>query len=319
MSLIAAIRVDICCRRAATEALAPMRELLDRHSVPATWCVATGPDRSGLALSNALLEPGFSRRMLRVNPLRTYGLRSLVAGTLLPAETIFSADVAKALIEMGAAGHEVALHGHDHRAWQNRIGRWPNERIAADLEASRAAIDSAGIEARGSAAPAWRATELSVEALSGLGLLWASDLRAREPLRLVNSGGKQQGPPQIPVNLPTCDELIAWPDVGSADRASTLAGMVRTLVSLPPPIPPLIYCAHPEVDALIDSRPLQRFVELLRAEGGRFATLGEIAVGLTDRLPLRRLKRARCRGRGGWVATDGSELPWLQHFGGELG
>ena len=95
--------------------------------------------------------------------------------------------------------------------------------------------------------------------------------------------------------------------------------MVRFLISLPHPLPPLVYAAHPEVDALIDPRPLERFVEMVGAEGGSFATLTEIAAGLGEELPIRSLTRARCLGRGGWVAADGSELPWLQHLGGDLG
>ncbi len=314
MSIVAALRIDICCGRAAGAALGPMIELLERHTLRATWCVATGPDRSGRALVNILREPGFLARQLRMKAPRVYGIRTLLAGTLLPATELLTPVLGAALRRLVQRGHEVALHGHDHRSWQNRIESWSQERTEHDLQASRAALRAAGLEPRGSAAPAWRATPASIAAQVPLGLHWAGDLRAGAPLRLVDSSGAALGPPQIPVNLPTCDELLAWPSLAPVGRVPALAAALRPMLSAQRP-PPLVYAAHPEVDALVDPAPLAHFVRAVRAAGGRFATLGEIAAELDEDLPRRALARARCRGRGGWVASDGGALPWLEPLG----
>jgi hypothetical protein len=75
----------------------------------------------------------------------------------------------------------------------------------------------------------------------------------------------------------------------------------------------LVYTAHPEVDALRERSTFVAFIQHLRSLGATFTTLSRIAADLPVDLPRAPLCRARCRGRGGWVATAGNTpLPWLQ-------
>lgn len=307
----AAIRIDICFCQEPTQGLETLLEGLEQKGIRATFCVAAGPDRSGLALLNALFEPGFLRRMLRLNPLRIYGWRTLLAGTLRPAGPVLSTELGSWLGQVHARGHDVALHGWDHRGWQNQISRWPVTRINAELTRAAGAFQRAGLSAQGSAAPAWRTTNRALNVAAQEGLAWASDLRGPHPLQPIDALGRRLGPPQIPVNLPTLDELLAWPDCpDSAARLAVLRAAARDLLRREEP-PPLVYAAHPEVDGRGEAETFFAFVDDLRQMGLCFRTLGDLSGMLPTDLPVAELDRRRCRGRGGWVAAAGPDLPWL--------
>src|SRR5207245_5140692 len=74
-----ALRVDVDTRRGLAEGAPRLLELFRRAGVRASFFVTMGPDRSGLAIRRAL-RPSFLYKMWRTNPLKLYGLR-----TLLPA------------------------------------------------------------------------------------------------------------------------------------------------------------------------------------------------------------------------------------------
>ena len=57
----------------------------------------------------------------RTGAARFYGWRTILSGTLLPARRM--ADLAGVMRAIVAAGHEMAVHGYDHRGWQDRLYR----------------------------------------------------------------------------------------------------------------------------------------------------------------------------------------------------
>src|SRR5439155_127103 len=79
-----ALRVDVDTRRGLAEGIPRLLELFRRAGVRASFFVTLGPDRSGLAIRRAV-QPSFLYKMWRTNPLKPYGLRTLLSGTLLPA------------------------------------------------------------------------------------------------------------------------------------------------------------------------------------------------------------------------------------------
>jgi undecaprenyl phosphate-alpha-L-ara4FN deformylase len=79
-----ALRVDVDTRRGLTEGVPRLLDVFRRLEIAASFFVTMGPERSGTAIRRAW-RPSFVVKMLRTNPFRLYGVRALLAGTLLPA------------------------------------------------------------------------------------------------------------------------------------------------------------------------------------------------------------------------------------------
>src|SRR5439155_25247480 len=133
-----ALRVDVDTRRGLHDGVPRLLALFRRLDVVASFFVTMGPDRSGLAIRRAW-RPAFLMKMLRTNPFRLYGLRTLLSGTVLPAQPV-AAGAPALLREIAAAGHEVAPHGWDHVSWQDRIDRLSPAALRADLTAAARAF-----------------------------------------------------------------------------------------------------------------------------------------------------------------------------------
>lgn len=309
-----AIRVDVCIRHAIEQGLEPLLRLLDRAGVPATICVASGPDRSGLAVFQALRDPSFLRRMLRMGPARTFGWRTLLSGTLLPASEVLAAPAPSLLAAAAAQGHELAFHGFDHRGWQRGVETWAASSVRAAWSRQREIWEAAGLPTpRGFAAPGWRTSGVALAQQARERTAWGSDLRGDRPAWITVGGGERLL--QIPVNLPTLDELWAVDAPRPVPTARHLLERVEDLVRHPVP-PPVVYAAHAELEGRAGAPMLSAFLEGLKARGARFVTLSEIEQG-TEVWGERTWGKARCRGRAGWVsALETSGLDWLEPWSG---
>src|SRR5262250_564377 len=138
---IVGLRVDIDTRRGLDEGVPRLLALFRRLGIRASFFVTMGPDHSGRAIRRAL-RPSFLAKMWRTNPLKLYGLRTLLSGTLVPARLVGGGAPAM-LRQIAAEGHEVAPHGWDHVAWQDRIHRLDTVAVRADLDLAARAFTAA--------------------------------------------------------------------------------------------------------------------------------------------------------------------------------
>ena len=287
-----ALRVDVCVRRGLHEGVPRLLELFRRLDVTASFFVTMGPDRSGLAIRRAW-RPSFLLKMLRTNPFRLYGLRTLLSGTLLPAPPI-GAGAPALLRDMAAAGHEVAPHGWDHVTWQDRIDRLPPAALRADLTAAARAYEAVfGTGPSASAAPGWRTSDAALAAQEDLGLRYASDVRGVVAFRpRVNDGPLYTL--QLPTTMPTMDELLGR--VGDVEGAldASLGDGVN------------VFTLHAEVEG---GPMLERFggwLERVRRRGRRVVRMCDLAESLLAGSVVERpVARGRVAGRSGWVAVPG--------------
>src|SRR5438093_13580498 len=104
-----AVKVDVDTRIGLREGVPRLLELLRRYDVRGRFFVSFGPDHSGRAIRR-IWRQSFLLKMLRTNPLRLYGLKTLLSGTLLPSAPIGTEnpDLLRAII---ADGHELGIHG----------------------------------------------------------------------------------------------------------------------------------------------------------------------------------------------------------------
>src|SRR5512136_1683537 len=121
--MVLGLRIDVCTYEGLRTGVPNLLPLLARFGARASFFTALGPDRSGRAVFQ-MLQPGFLAKMRRTRAVRTYGWRTILSGTLLPAR--HPTDLADVLRAIPAAGHELAMHGHDHRRWQDRL-QWMQE------------------------------------------------------------------------------------------------------------------------------------------------------------------------------------------------
>lgn len=114
-----ALRVDVDTCIGLREGVPRLLDLFRCYGVRVSFFITFGPDRSGRALTR-LRQPGFLGKMWRTNPLRLYGLRTLLSGTFLPSRPIGEGEPAL-LKRIVRENHELSIHGYDHVYWQDRL------------------------------------------------------------------------------------------------------------------------------------------------------------------------------------------------------
>jgi len=290
---IVGLRVDVDTRRGLDEGVPRLLELFRRIGIRASFFVTMGPDHSGRALRRAL-RPSFLAKMWRTNPLKLYGLRTLLSGTLVPARLV-GAGAPAMLRQIADEGHELGPHGWDHVGWQDRIHRLDQVAIRADLDlAARAFLAAVGVVPSASAAPGWRTSPLALAVQDGRGFRYASDTRGDTPFRpSVDDGALETL--QLPTTMPTMDEVLGRvPDVPRA-----LAEAVRPGIN--------VFTLHAEVEggALLDT--FEVFLTHVVAARAQLTRLDEIAARAlaADDVPVARVVRGWIGGRSDWIALQG--------------
>jgi undecaprenyl phosphate-alpha-L-ara4FN deformylase len=288
-----ALRVDVDTRRGLREGVPRLLDLFRRLDVRASFFVTMGPDRSGLAIRRAW-RPSFLLKMLRTNPFRLYGFRTLLSGTLLPAQPV-GAGAPALLRQIAAAGHEVAPHGWDHVTWQDRIDRLSAEALRRDLTAAaRAFEDALGIRPAASAAPGWRTNWRALMVQEEMGLRYATDVRGREVFRPRGEAGLLKTV-QIPTTMPTVDELLGR--VGNIQDSLT-ASLGQGLN---------VFTLHAEVEGGPLLPPFAAWLESVRRTGRPVVRVCEVAESVVNGpVAAGDVGRGYVAGRSGWVAVAGT-------------
>lgn len=200
------LRVDVCTYRGLRDGVPGVLDVLRRAKARATFYVTFGPDASGLALLK-LFNPKFALKMLRTKAASTYGWATAFYGTLLPSPLV-GAGLPETLKRIRDDGHEIGVHGWDHRRWQDKLAKYAPEKLkdefARMIEAYRTAL---GAPPASFAAPAWLLSRDLFDLEQGAGLAFASDTRGTAPF-LPRFDGKDGALPQLPVTLATLDECL---------------------------------------------------------------------------------------------------------------
>jgi peptidoglycan/xylan/chitin deacetylase (PgdA/CDA1 family) len=201
-----ALKIDVNTYRGTRDGVPRLIEILKSRGAGATFLFTLGPDRSGRAISR-LLSPGVMTRAWRVSLIRSYGLKTLLYGTLLPAP-----DIGRVCAEVmrGArdAGFEVGIHGYERVLWQRRAANADADWTRAQMEAAcRRFEEIFGEPARVHGASGWQMNRYAYRLTQRLGFSYCSDTRGRGPFVPIYQA-EIIACPQLPTTLPTLDELI---------------------------------------------------------------------------------------------------------------
>ncbi|MEN6336474.1 MAG: 4-deoxy-4-formamido-L-arabinose-phosphoundecaprenol deformylase [Phycisphaerales bacterium] len=288
------LRIDVDTFRGTRIGVPNLCAVLARHGVKATFFFSVGPDNMGRHLWR-LLRPAFLWKMLRTRASRLYGWDILLRGTFWPGPVI-GRKLAGVIHDTAKAGHEVGLHAWDHHAWQARIDRMDAEAVWRSLDRGAEMLcDLLGHPPVCSAVPGWKCNELVLEEKAKFVFRYNSDCRGDGIFRpLVR--GRRLSQPQIPVTLPTYDEIIGRDGVSNDNYNEHILGLLR-------PGKLNVLTIHAEVEGSACLRLFEEFVHKALSQGHRFVPLGTL---LPDHgaLEMARIEPATIPGREGWVACQ---------------
>jgi len=268
------LRIDVDTFRGTREGVPRLLEMLSKHNVRATLFFSVGPDNMGRHLWR-LVKPAFLYKMLRSRAASLYGWDILLAGTAWPGRRIGAEN--EAIICKAAQHHEVGLHAWDPHAWQAWAGVW--------------------------AVAGWRADQRVVKAKEHFAFRYNSDCRGTGPF-LPLLGENRTGTVQIPVTLPTWDEVVGR-EV-SADRFNRyiLDAMHRD-AGTP------VYTIHAEVEGIAYQQDFDALLALAAQEGIQFCPLSQLLPEDPGTLPLGKIVRREMAGREGWLGYQQTVSPAL--------
>lgn len=300
MALEIALKVDVCNRRAFEEGVPGLLEVLAEFGVRASFFVAFGPDNSGKAIRR-IFRRGFVKKMIRTRGVATYGFKTLLYGTLLPAPAVGEA-LPEVLREIESAGHEVGIHGWDHVGWHDGLSRMTAEEMAASYgQAVRIFEQTLQHRPLFSGVPGWQVSPTSLVVQEEFGFVFASDCRGQQPFYPCVDG-KAITTLQVPTTLPTSDEILGTPGI----TEETIAGYYLDHLKQDRLN---VLGLHAEFEGLKYAGWLRAFLAAAVERHAQFLLLSEIARRSVDSATANEIVQLEIPGRAGAVAcqksTDG--------------
>lgn len=290
------LRVDVDTLRGTRDGVPRLLDILSEHEILASFFFTVGPDNMGRHLWR-LIRPGFLHKMLRSRAASLYGWDILLRGTLWPGPLI-GKNQAPAIRRTAAAGHEVGLHAWDHHRWQTKLAHMKPPDIRAEIQRGMNVLtDILDTSPTCSAAAGWICNDTVLEEKNAFPFRYNSDCRGTSIFRPVVDG--VECIPQIPVTLPTYDELIGRDGITDENYNETLlsrlkAGALNVLT------------IHAEVEGIARSNLFIRFLDLAKERQVCFLPLGDLLPAL-DMIPTGSIRFEPVTGRDGAVCQQVTE------------
>lgn len=297
-----ALKIDVDTYRGTRDGVPRLLQLLDRHGVRATFLFSLGPDHTGRAIRR-VFRPGFLGKVSRTSVVSSYGITTLLYGTLLPGPDI-GRRCAGVMRAVQAAGHEVGIHTYDHVKWQDGVAGADYDWTLREM---RLACDRFqeifGEPARVHGAAGWQMNRYAFRLTQRLGFRFCSDTRGTCPFVPIYDA-EIVACPQLPTTLPTLDELIGTDGV-------TPENVARRLLSLTEEPAPTghVYTLHAELEGNRLSGVLDELLAAWPAQGYSLVALNEYADALDiSSLPRCVVREANIPGRSGTLTVQGPEF-----------
>ena len=292
--MILGLRIDVDTFRGTREGIPRLRKILGKHGIRATFYLTLGPDNMGRHLFR-LFKPKFIAKMVRSSAPCLYGWDIVFKGLLWPGPLI-GKKLGKTIAVLKGDGHEIGLHAWDHHAWQTRIEKMDKTGVRKHLiKASDTLFEITGKRAVTSAVPGWKSTDTSLEVKEEFSFLYNSDCRGDSVFfPLVN--GKELSVPQVPVTLPTYDEVIGRNGIsrdGFNDRTLSLLRPNRLNV----------LTIHAEAEGGCYAGMFSEFLDKALDMGITVISLGKIIEHFPPKKYNRMIKRP-FPGREGWLSVQ---------------
>ncbi len=290
------LRVDVDTFRGTKHGVPALCKLFDKHRIKATFFFSLGPDNMGRNLWR-LLRPAFLWKMLRTNAAGLYGPEIIFMGTAWPGPNM-GKHLSKIIKMTAQHGHEMGVHAWDHYREQNHIEKLSPARIyMAQQKAFDKLAEICGKPPVCSAAPGWRCTNDLLLEKTKFPYKYNSDCRGTSIFRPVVKG-KELEQVQVPVTLPTYDEVLGRDGVTNENYNEHMLGLLR-------PGELNILTIHAEAEGGKCLEMFEQFITMAKAKGWEFVTMGQL-VEETPNPPLGKVSQEAFPGREGWIAVQKS-------------
>jgi len=288
------LRIDVDTFRGTRYGVPALCRLLADHAVSASFFFSVGPDNMGRHLWR-LIRPRFFLKMLRTKASSLYGWDILFRGTFWPGPVI-GRKLGHIIRSVSDAGHEVGLHAWDHHGWQANIERMKSDAIFHSLDRGVALLT--GILDRQpicSAVPAWKCNDLVLLEKAKFPFSYNSDCRGEEIFfPLIRGEAILQ--PQIPVTLPTYDEVIGHNGISDTNYNDYILSLMR-------PEKLNVLTVHAEVEGIICLEMCDRFLKMARSIGADVVPLKAL-LSSSQGIRLSTIAAKEIPGREGWVSCQ---------------
>lgn len=287
------LRIDVDTFRGTEIGVPNLCRLLKRHDIRASFFFSVGPDNMGRHVWR-LLRPAFFIKMLRTKAASLYGWDILLKGTFLPGPVI--GEKLSHVIASAAKGHEIGLHAWDHHAWQAHIDTMDPNAIRHSLGKGFNQLKRIlGKPPVCSAAPAWKCNDRVLLEKEKIPFTYNSDCRGRSIFYPIVQG-KTLSQPQIPVTLPTYDEVIGKQGVSDENYNEYIFSLMKSEELN-------VLTVHAEVEGISGSKMFDRFLTMARFKGISFVPLGTF---LEKQIFIENasIKPGQIEGRDGWISCQ---------------
>lgn len=290
-----ALRVDVDTFRGTRHGVPQLIKTFDKHGVRAAFFFSAGPDNMGRHLWR-LLKPKFLWKMLRTNAASLYGPEIILMGTMWPGLKIARRNP-QVIKDCANAGHEIGLHAWDHHYWQAHIEKMSKDAILKHLTLAYNEIaDILGSAPTCSAVPGWKCTQDTLLVKENFNFKYNSDCRGTS-IFMPQVDGKVLKTPQIPLSMPTYDELLGNDGITNENYNTRLLEFAKegqmNLLTI-----------HAEVEGGICAEMFDKFLEMAKSKGIEFCLPSELLPQDLSTLPLGKIKDGEIKGREGWLAVQ---------------
>ncbi|MBN1150937.1 polysaccharide deacetylase family protein [candidate division WOR-3 bacterium] len=240
------LRVDIDTKRGNCSGVPAILRILAQRDVKASFFITTGPDDFIFSLNRIYREKGFLSKLF-----------SLRESYFHLVSTDLFCNRKKTIELILSEGHEVGVHGYSHFKWIALFRPELSELFFEYLKKSmQEFFKFADYYPSFSGAPGWKTSEGLLLLQDSINFDWASDVRSRSPFTPVSYRANSIKTIQIPVTLPTLDEILISknPLKEVFDNGD-------------------IYCAHAELEGIKYKYFLERILDKNKEKGVIFKPL----------------------------------------------
>lgn len=294
------LRIDVDTLRGTRLGVPNLCRLFGEHSVRGSFFFSVGPDNMGRHIWR-LLRPGFLWKMLRTRAAGLYGWDIIFKGTF--GQGLFIGQKCSDIIRgCFAAGHEVGFHAWDHYRWQTQLEKMEYHDIYNSIEKGVEALTGIlGQPPNCSAVAGWKCNDMVLKAKADFGFDYNSDCRGVTIFQPVVFGNEIEQP-QIPVTLPTYDEVVGRGQISNANYNEYLLSLLDSERLN-------VLAIHAEVEGIACMGMFEEFIKMVQSRGGEFVPLGEL-LRADSRAEPSGVVTDYIEGRDGWVSCQ--EISELQ-------
>lgn len=287
------LRIDVDTFRGTKLGVPKLLEIFEKHGVKASFFFTVGPDNMGRHIWR-LLRPAFLKKMLRSKAASLYGYDILIRGTIWPGPVI-GRKLRHIIEATDTAGHEIGLHAWDHHKWQMKTDTMSAEQLRSEITKGYDMLKAiTGRDLPCSAVAGWRCTDQTLVEKDAFPFQYNSDCRGDS----IFSPGEGMAP-QIPVTLPTYDELVGQDGVDNSNYNDAILKLIKRDALN-------VYTIHAEVEGIVCADMFEELIVRAKQQNIEFVPMIDLLQEAETPLPKDSIKNIEMEGREGWLTHQAS-------------